>query len=435
MLPLTEDQMQAVLNRLNIKSLTAATIRQIVAVGAMCEQESQTPYLHLEVGNPGLPSNRVGVEAECSALTNGIAATYPPIMGMTELKNAGSQFVKAFLDVDVAPRCIVPTVGSMQGSFTMILMLGQRDPAKDTMLYLNPGFPPQHAQARMLGIKEESFDIYDYRGKKMEEKLEEILSKGNITGILYSNPNNPSWANLTEEELEIIGRLATKYDAIVLEDLAYMGMDFRTDISTPCCEPFVPSVAKYTDNYVLLLSASKIFSYAGQRIALVCMSNKLYDRHFPALEALYNMPCYGDAYIFGVIYAVSSGVSHSAQHAMAAMLKAAAEGRLNFVEDCRDYERRSKIARKIFTDAGFHIVYDRDGDRPVSDGFFFTAGYRNMDSETLQRALMRHGVATISLPGTGSHQHGLRICVSKLASDADFAELKNRLKAFTDEQQ
>lgn len=434
MLRLTELQMADIMSRLNIKSLSEATIRQIVAVCGAAESVAGEPFIHLEVGNPGLPPNSIGIAAEHKALDNGVPAVYPPIMGVPELKNAASRFLKAFVDLDIPARCIVPSVGSMQGSFGMMLLLSFRDPAKDTMLYLNPGFPPQHLQARLVGLKEASFDIYNYRGAALEEKLESILSKGNVTGILYSNPNNPAWTNLTEKELEIIGRLATKYDAIVLEDMAYMGMDFRRDCGTPFVEPFIPTVGRYTDNYVVLLSASKIFSYAGQRVALVCMSPSVYDRRYTTLQNFLAMPAFGDAYVFGIVYAVSSGVSHSAQKAMAAMLDAAADGHINFVDDCREYKSRCEKAKTVFTDAGFHLVYDTDDGEPVSDGFFFTAGYRDMDSETLQRQLMRHGVASISLPGTGSKLHGLRICVSKLADDKDFETLAQRLKAFADEQ-
>ena len=38
---------------------------------------------------------------------------------------------------------------------------------------------------------------------------------------------------LNEEELAIIGELSRKYDVIVIEDLAYFGMDFRKDYSNP----------------------------------------------------------------------------------------------------------------------------------------------------------------------------------------------------------
>ncbi len=434
MLPLTEEQMTGIMNRLNISSLSAATIRQIVAVASMAEKEAGEPFVHLEVGNPGLPPNQTGTDAECAALRSGVAAVYPPIMGVPELKSAGSRFVKAFIDVDIAPQYIIPSVGSMQGSFCLMLLLSLRDKTKDTMLYLNPGFPPQHLQARLVGLKEKSFDIYNYRGDALEAKLESILAEGNITGILYSNPNNPAWTNFNSKELEIIGSLATKYDAIVLEDLAYMGMDFRNDCSKPFQEPFVPTVAKYTDNYILLVSGSKIFSYAGQRVALACMSPAVFNRREPALQQFFGMSAMGDAYIFGIIYAVSSGVTHSAQCAMAAMMNEAAEGRLNFMNDCREYGRRCSKARKAFSEAGFHLVYSQDDGVPLSDGFFFTAGFRSMDSESLQRALMRHGIASISLPGTGSEKHGIRVCVSKLADDSDIKTLSERLKSFSDEQ-
>lgn len=435
MLPLSDEQLTGIISRLDIPSLTEATIRQVVAVTTEAEKASGEKYMHLELGNPGLPSQQIGVEAECEALRNGIANKYPPVMGTTALKNAASRFVKAFLDVDIPGNCIVPSVGSMQGSFSLMLLLGRRDPAKDTMLYLDPGFAPQHLQAQILGLKQTSFDIYDYRGEALAEKLESILAKGNITGILYSNPNNPAWTNLTPDELASIGRLATKYDAIVIEDLAYMGMDFRHDCGTPFEEPYVPTIAKYTDNYVLLLSASKIFSYAGERIALVCMSPEVARRTDPGLMPVFRMRTFADAYIFGVVYCVSSGVTHSVQCAMAAMLEAAADGRINFVHDCEEYRRRCARARQLFTDAGFKVVYADDAGTPVSDGFFFTATYGDMDSESLQRALMRHGISTISLPGTGSTRHGLRVCVSKLADDKDFEILAERLRAFTDEQQ
>ncbi len=259
------------------------------------------------------------------------------------------------------------------------------------------------------------------------------MSSGRITAMIYSNPNNPAWTNFTEEELEIIGRMATKHDVIVMEDLAYLGMDFRKDCSKPFQPPFVPSVGKYTDNYILLISASKIFSYAGQRIALVCMSDKVYNRRYPFLESFYEMPTFGDCYVFGVLYTASSGTAHSSQYAMAAMLDKAVKGELNFVKDSSEYGRRAAILKKLLLENGFHIVYDKDGDTDISDGFFFTAGYKDMDSETLQKELLRYGISSISLPCTGSDQNGVRICVSKISDDDTFNKFSHRLKVFNNE--
>lgn len=430
MFPITKDRLEASISNLAIADVTTATIRQICSLAAGLEEEAQEKFVHLEIGNPGLPAINIGVEAECAALQSGIANQYPNIGGIPALKDNGSKLLKAFLDIDVPGRCIVPTVGSMQGSFTVLMLMAQRDPKKDSIVFINPGFPATHNQAKILGLKDESFDIYEYRGKKLEDKLESVLSKGNVTALIYSNPNNPAWTNLTEEELEIIGRMATKHDVIVLEDLAYLGMDFRQEMGKPYEAPYVPTVAKYTDNYILFVSASKIFSYAGQRIAMVCMSPAVYDRKYEFFEKFYEMPALGDAYIFGILYTASSGTAHSAQYAMAAMMGAAIEGKLNFIEECREYARRGEITRKMFLDNGFHIIYDIDGDKPISDGFFFTAGYKDLTGGELQKELMRYGISSISLHCTGSDQEGIRVCVSMLNNDETFAALNDRLKAF-----
>ena len=430
MFPISDEMFNEAVKRLNIIDVETATIRQICSLAAEIENMAGEKMVHLEIGNPGLEAERVGVDAEVAALESGVANKYPPIQGIPELKNAGSEFIKAFLDIDVPQRCIVPTVGSMQGCFTLQLLLSQRLKEKNTILFINPGFPANRNQAKVLGIKDESFDIYRYRGKKLEEKLESILKKGNITALLYSNPNNPAWTNLTEEELEIIGRLATKYDCIVLEDLAYFGMDFRRDISKPGVPPFGATVAKYTDNYILLLSGSKIFSYAGQRIALVCMSETVADRRYEFYEKFYEMPKLGDAYIFGILYCASSGTSHSAQFGLAAMLHAAATGELPYIEHCSEYGRRAGIVKDLFARNNFRIVYDMDGDTPIADGFFFTIGYGDLSGEELQKELIRYGVSSIALRTTGSDQPGIRACVSMISSDEDFERLARYLESF-----
>lgn len=415
---------------MNIPNIASATIRQILALAVRLERHLGDRFVHLEMGNPGLPASETGIEAECAALRSGIANQYPNISGIPKLKEAGSKFLKAFMDVDVPPRCIIPTVGSMQATFTLFLLLGQRIPGKDTILFLDPGFPAQHNQVKLLGLKQESIDMYEARGEKLEGRLEEKLSKGNISAILYNNPNNPAWTNLTDTEYAAIARMAEKYDVLIVEDHAYMGMDFRQRYGVPYQAPFVPTVRKWTDQCIMLVSASKIFSYAGQRIAMVCMSEAVADRVYPFLENFYEMPTFGDAYVFGVLYCASSGTSHSAQHAFAAMLEAALEGKLDFVKETAEYGRRGKLAKKAFLDNGFHLVYEKDGNEPISDGFFFTVGYLGMTGAELQKGLLRYGVSTISLPSTGSHQEGVRVCVSMLSTQELVDKLGERLRAF-----
>ncbi len=430
MKPVSQEQLNQEMALMHIENVASATIRQILELATRLESHLGDDFVHLEMGNPGLPASEIGIEAEREALLHGIANKYPNIAGIKPLKENASLFLKAFLNLDIPPRCIVPTVGSMQGTFTLFLLMSQRIPGKDTILFLDPGFPAQHHQAKLLGIKQRSIDIYDCRGEALEAKLEEALVDDRVSAIIYSNPNNPAWFNLTDTEYKTLARVAERHDIIILEDHAYLGMDFRVRYGIPYQAPYVPSIANYTNKAILLLSASKIFSYAGQRISTVCMTPEVYDRIYPYFESFYDMPALGDAYIYGILYCASSGVTHSAQHGFAEMLKAAVEGRLDFVKNSQEYGRRAGVAKKCFTDNGFYIVYDRDGERPISDGFFFTVSYPGFTGPELQKELLRYGVSTISLPSTGSKQEGLRVCVSMLNSDKIEKALYERLATF-----
>ncbi len=61
----------------------------------------------------------------------------------------------------------------------------------------------------------------------------------------------------------------------------------------------------------------------------------------------------------------------------------------------------------------FKIVYDRDLDEPLADGFYFTISYPGMTGEYLIEELLHYGISAISLDITGSERNeGLRACVS-----------------------
>ena len=406
-----------------------ATIREVVAISNQLEQLTKTEFIHMEMGVPGLPAAKVGVEAEIKALQAGAASIYPNINGLPELNEEASRFIKAFINIDVAAEGCVPVTGSMQGTYASFLVSGQCTPGKDTILFIDPGFPVQKQQIAVMGYKYESFDVYECRGKKLREVLESYLSKGNIASMIYSNPNNPAWFCLTEEELQIIGEMANKYDVIVIEDLAYFAMDFRKPLGVPFEAPYQATVARYTDNYVLQISGSKAFSYAGQRIGVTAISNKLYHRSYPGLTQRYGGGTFGTVYIHRVLYALSSGTSHSAQYALAAMFKAASDGSFDFVSDVKEYGRRAAKLKKIFTDYGFTIVYDQDLSEPIADGFYFTIGYPGMTGSQLMEELMYYGISAISLSTTGSNQQGLRACTSFI-KDHQYALLEERLKIF-----
>lgn len=413
-----------------IDNVGLATIRELKKLIDDIESATGEKFIRMEVGIPGLPPTQIGVDAEIAALKKGVAAIYPDIFGQQELKTEAAKFVKNFLNISVSEEGCIPTVGSVQGGYAAFMVLNRMHEGRDTTLFIDPGFPLQKQQIKVIGQKYETFDIYDFRGDKLGPKIESYLKKGNIGSMIYSNPNNPSWICFTEKELKIIAELANKYDVPVIEDLAYFCMDFRKDYSKPGVPPYQPSVAHYTDKYVLLISSAKAFSYAGQRIALMVVSDALFKTRAPDLKRFFISDQVGKSVVYGAIYSLSAGACHSAQLGFAAILKAANEGKLNFVEAVKEYGEKAKIMKKIFTDNGFRIVYDQDDGEPIADGFYFTIAYPGFSGEKLVEELLYYGVSAIAIVTAGSARiEGLRACVS-LVKREDFPILEKRMKQF-----
>ena len=427
------DEMVAEATRANhVADLSHATIGETLLVAQYLEQKTGIPFIRMDQGSPGLPANRHGVEAEKRALDSGIGSQYPAAAGVKELKDAASEFVKAFINIGIKPEGCLPTVGSVAGSFGSFIACCQRKtfPEMGKVLFIDPGFPIQKSQLRILGIEWKEFDIYPYRGQALRAKLEEEMKDGDIAAVVYSNPNNPAWISLEEEELSIIGEMADKHDVIVIEDLAYFAMDSRRDLSHPYEPPYVRTVARYTDNYILLLSASKIFSYAGQRIALACVSDKLYSRHCPALAQRYHdAGVFGPTFVASIQYMITSGCTASTQYGYAEMLRLACEGKINFVEDTKEYAIRARRMKDIFLRNGFAITYPRDVTEDIADGFFFSLSYPGLSGGELAKELISYGVSSINLDTTGSMQPGVRACTSRMREEL-YDVLEDRMRQF-----
>lgn len=406
------------------------TIREIVRLVNEIERESGQRFIRMEMGVPGLPACQLGIEAEIEALKQGVAASYAPIEGIPSLKKEIAHFAKLFLNITIDEEGCIPTVGAMQGAFLCFLVANRTDRTRVGTLFLDPGFPVQKQQQKVMGHDYVTFDIYNFRGEKLREKLESYLKAFRFSTILYSNPNNPSWVCFNQDELRIIAELADRYGVIVIEDLAYFGMDFRQNYARPGQAPYQPTIAHYTDNYILLISSSKVFSYAGQRIGMMLMSDELFNRRYPDLKRYYTSDRFGYSVIYGALYALTAGVSHSSQYALAAMLKAVNEGTYNFIKDVKAYEERAQHMKNLFAENGFNIVYDNDMGAPLADGFYFTLSYPGFTGPELIERLLYYGVSAIALNITGSsREEGIRACVSQTGMER-MDELAQRLKLF-----
>jgi aspartate/methionine/tyrosine aminotransferase len=429
--PFDRVTVQRILNSQHFDVRTAS-IREMNAVVNTIEQELGVKFIRMEFGVPGLPASPIGIEAEVKALREmNIAHVYAPFEGVPALKAEGARFLKLFTDVDVPPHCVVPTVGAMQGCFASIALASQLKGAGGTVLCLDPGFPVNKLQMRLLGVQSESIDFYDHRGDKLIAAIEARVRRGDVCAILWSSPNNPSWIVLKESELAGIGGICDQYDVLAVEDLAYFGMDTRQNYYVPGEPPFQPTVMRYTSRAITIISSSKMFSYAGQRIALTIVSPGLLEARLPQIEARLGTANVGHAFIHGILYPNTACVPESTQYGLLALLQAANAGDQSLFEPARVYASRAKVMKRLFLENGFRLVYDNDLGEPLADGFYFSIAYPGFDDGVdLLFELLHYGISAITLETTGScRREGLRACTS-MTSESQFDTLAHRLQRF-----
>ena len=158
------------------------SIRETNRLASLISKECGIEFVRMEMGIPNIPTPDIAREAEKKAIDDGLQGTYPPFDGIPQLKKAGSDFVKAFLDLDVKPEHVIPTCGSLQGGYISQALAGNMHPGKKTILYLDPTFPVTRYQARFLGLESDGIELYDNRGPKLVEAIEKRISKGDIGG-------------------------------------------------------------------------------------------------------------------------------------------------------------------------------------------------------------------------------------------------------------
>lgn len=430
-LPIERDVLRGILDRQTF-DVRRGSIREMARLVNTIEREVGIPFVRMEFGIPGLPTHPLAIAAEQAALAGGdVGHVYAPFEGIPALKREAARFARLFMDLDLPPESCIPTVGAMQGCFTSILLAGEMSERRKTVLLLEPGFPVNRAQLRLLGLEAAQIDFYDHRGDALVRAVAERLARGDVCAVLWSSPNNPSWIVLTEQELQGLARVCEEHDVLPIEDLAYFGMDVRRDYLGVGRPPYQPTVLRYTDHAICVLSSSKIFSYAGQRIALCLLPPALMAEKRPSLERRLGAASVGHAFLHGALYPVTASVPESPQYGLTALLRAVNDGDRTPFAPAAEYARRAKLAKPLFLGAGFRLVYDRDLDRPLGDGFYFTISHPQFaHGADLLLELIHYGISAITLETTGScRSEGLRACVSMIG-DAEMDLLRERLARF-----
>src|SRR5665648_298741 len=150
-IPIPDEVVKTLAKELDIQAPGSSSIREIANLVDKIEEKTGIKFIRMEMGVPGLPSPSIAIEAEIAALKKGVAVIYLYITGVESLKMEISRFIKLFLNIELDPRGCIPTVGSMMESMISFLVANRNDKNKEGTLFIDPGFPVQKQQVKMLG--------------------------------------------------------------------------------------------------------------------------------------------------------------------------------------------------------------------------------------------------------------------------------------------
>ena len=146
-IPLEKQHLDDIFNETGFNSKNLS-IRETNRLATIINNKHNIEFVRMEMGIPNIPTSDIAKEAEKEAIDKGLQGFYPPFDGIPELKKAGCEFAKAFLDLDLENKHIIPTCGSLQGGYISQALAGNMIKGKKTILYLDPTFPVTRYQAK-----------------------------------------------------------------------------------------------------------------------------------------------------------------------------------------------------------------------------------------------------------------------------------------------
>ena len=118
--------------------------------------------------------------------------------------------MKAFMDIDICGGGCVGSRGCVGGCLGGFIGCREGMGGKKKVLFMEGGFGIEKCELGILGIEWELLEIDDLGGEGVGGKVESLVWRGDIGGVVYCKGNNGGWICVEESELKIIGEVGRK---------------------------------------------------------------------------------------------------------------------------------------------------------------------------------------------------------------------------------
>src|SRR3989441_899659 len=211
--------------------------------------------VHLEIGEPDMPTPPHVVEAGVRALRDGLTR-YALAAGVPELRDAIARSL-ALRGVQATAENVLVTPGAKPALFSAALALIA--PA-DEVLCPAPGFPIYESVVRFAGGRPVYYPLDETRqfAPHVAAIAERITPR--TRGLILNLPHNPTGGVATPEELAALAALAQRHDLWVISDEVYGPIRYDGQYDSIAA---LPGMAERT---FLVDGFSKTYSMTGWRL-------------------------------------------------------------------------------------------------------------------------------------------------------------------------
>ena len=258
-------------------------ISKLVPLAAAAKERGTKVY-HLNIGQPDLPTPKVGLDALKNIDRKLLEYSTPE--GYLSYRKKLVDYYRKF-NINVEADDIVITCGGSEA--VQIAFMACLDPG-DEIILTEPLYANYLGFAIPAGIKVRTITtkIEDGFALPAVEKFEELINE-RTKAILICNPNNPTGSLYTPEEMTQIRDMVKKHDLLLFSDEVYREFVYTEN-------PFISagSLEGIEQNVVILDSVSKRYSECGVRIgALVTKNKEIRDTAIKFCQARVSPPLVG----------------------------------------------------------------------------------------------------------------------------------------------
>lgn len=258
-------------------------ISKLVPLAAAAKERGTKVY-HLNIGQPDLPTPKVGLDALKNIDRKLLEYSTPE--GYLSYRKKLVDYYRKF-NINVEADDIVITCGGSEA--VQIAFMACLDPG-DEIILTEPLYANYLGFAIPAGIKVRTITtkIEDGFALPTVEKFEELINE-RTKAILICNPNNPTGSLYTPEEMTQIRDMVKKHDLLLFSDEVYREFVYTEN-------PYISagSLEGIEQNVVILDSVSKRYSECGVRIgALVTKNKEIRDTAVKFCQARVSPPLVG----------------------------------------------------------------------------------------------------------------------------------------------